>query len=178
MKKVDCDYKDCGLRRINWGEPDTQRGTQSFEVPDEAKGPFYCSISCACMDGFMCVNTNNIPGNKFYYGIDTLQPVTLKMLQKHVGPGWSKIIEDLVIELIENGWNRQVQQIKEKFGSLRFYIELEENDKLIPIIWRYESKSYNTCEQCGDYGEIKRIGHLLKCFCDHCMDFAKVNGLQ
>jgi hypothetical protein len=46
MKIVNCEEKTCGGRRRHHEDP-TPRGTVSFEVPDGAAGPFYCSMECA-----------------------------------------------------------------------------------------------------------------------------------
>lgn len=55
MKNINCSYSDCGSRRIHWERPDEMRGQQRIEVDDNHIGPMYCSISCACMDGYMSV---------------------------------------------------------------------------------------------------------------------------
>lgn len=36
--------------------------------------------------------------------------------------GWGGIINSLIEDLFNLGWNGQLYQIKEKFGGLRFYI--------------------------------------------------------
>jgi hypothetical protein len=51
MKAVPCSYADCGKRRIHWCEPETERGTQTVNVPIDYHGPAYCSIECACYAG-------------------------------------------------------------------------------------------------------------------------------
>ena len=76
------------------------------------------------------------------------------------GPGWYKIIDELAAK-IEN-YNQNLpegteplyaEQIKEKFGGLRFYTSYchEEIDKLIS---EAERLSYKICEQCGDPGTV------------------------
>ncbi len=47
-KVVDCSYEKCGERRIHWCAPHIERGTQSFEVPFDSVGPWYCSTECYC----------------------------------------------------------------------------------------------------------------------------------
>lgn len=37
------------------------------------------------------------------------------------GSGWNKLICNLIKDLIDIGWNKEIAQIKEKFGTLRFY---------------------------------------------------------
>jgi hypothetical protein len=62
-----------------------------------------------------------------------------------------------MVELIDAGWNREIKQIKEKFGGLRFYIGTGD-DKLWDIITEYEKMSYITCEECGKPGELRKDG--------------------
>lgn len=59
MKKVPCaNTKECPQRRIHFEEPDTPRGTQYIEVPDDYKGPAYCSITCAVLAGAIKLRVN------------------------------------------------------------------------------------------------------------------------
>ena len=83
-----------------------------------------------------------------------------------VGPGWLPLIETLIQELIAVGWDRDCQQIKEKFGGLRFYIGAG-NDEIHAIISRYESLSYKTCEECGFPGK-RTSGGWIKTLCKDC----------
>lgn len=68
--------------------------------------------------------------------------------------GWYPMIQDLISELIEIGWDKQIAQIKEKFGGLRFYIE-SYPEGAADIILKYSTLSYQTCEECGSTEEIK-----------------------
>jgi hypothetical protein len=81
-----------------------------------------------------------------------------------VGVGWYPLIKDLIIDLIELGWDKQTCQVKEKFGGLRFYINgaLNEVHKRIS---QAENLSYETCEKCGEKGELRtNIGwHTTLC---------------
>jgi hypothetical protein len=47
---------------------------------------------------------------------------TLEDVCSCVGPGWHDIIRRLVMDLEALGWDGSVMQVKEKFGTLRFYI--------------------------------------------------------
>ena len=69
--------------------------------------------------------------------------------------GWLQMIHDLIAELLAAGWNKQICQIKEKFGGLRFYIN-SGSEEIWDIISKYEGKSYETCEVCGEQGEIRK----------------------
>ena len=71
------------------------------------------------------------------------------------GNGWYPLIKDLITDLIELGWDKQVCQVKEKFGTLRFYIQAG-TDEHYNYISFAESMSGVTCETCGKPG--KRLG--------------------
>jgi hypothetical protein len=86
------------------------------------------------------------------------------ILGVNVNVGWLPLVKTLIEELIEAGWNREVAQIKEKFGTLRFYID-DATDAQYEIIRKYENISGETCEVCGNPGVI-RGGSWLKCLCD------------
>jgi hypothetical protein len=73
------------------------------------------------------------------------------------GNGWFPIIKDLITDLIELGWDKQTCQVKEKFGALRFYINTG-SDEIFKRIRNAEDLSYETCETCGEKGELKLVG--------------------
>jgi hypothetical protein len=81
-----------------------------------------------------------------------------------VGVGWYPLIKDLIIDLIELGWDKQTCQVKEKFGGLRFYIKGASNE-VHKRISQAENLSYETCEKCGEKGELRtNIGwHTILC---------------
>jgi len=73
------------------------------------------------------------------------------------GNGWYPLIKDLIIDLIELGWDKQTCQVKEKFGGLRFYIN-GASEEIYKRIQTAEDLSYETCETCGEKGELRRVG--------------------
>lgn len=81
-----------------------------------------------------------------------------------IGDGWLELVKNLIEELIDAGWNRQVCQAKEKFGGLRFYVN-DTSDECDKIISKYESLSMETCEVCGEKGET-RSGGWITTLCD------------
>lgn len=105
-----------------------------------------------------------------------------------VGPGWMGII-DKIARIIEfqvkyNKMVRpRVQQIKEKFGILRFYIGWDEGDQPDDHRWgslhgainTLENIAGETCEDCGRPGET-RPGGWIRCLCDHCDNITKIQG--
>lgn len=90
--------------------------------------------------------------------------MTKQRAQMCVGLGWSRIISDLWDDLVALGWDQTVLQVKEKFGGLRFYIGLG-NDQIWDRIDEAERLSYKTCEECGKPGVLRASG-WLKTHCD------------
>lgn len=77
-----------------------------------------------------------------------------------VGPGWGDILRKLYAKLPKSVC---VTQVKEKYGSLRFYIGWGSN-RTFDMIEAAEKESETTCEVCGEPGEIIGTG-WLKCRC-------------
>jgi len=57
-----------------------------------------------------------------------------------------------------------IQDVKEKFGGLRFYVS-GASDKVYNYIEFAEALSHRTCEECGAPGE-RRSGGWIKTLCD------------
>ena len=81
-----------------------------------------------------------------------------------VGPGWYGLIKTLIEKAIAAGWDKEVCQVKEKFGGLRFYINGASRE-VHDIIHKYEELSFEICEQCGEPGEV-RGGGWIQTLCD------------
>ncbi len=94
--------------------------------------------------------------------------------------GWYELIDEMCEELdaIEKmtGIQTIAQQCKEKFGGLRFYVNVLfppnfENadvwDKIIyHVIGAAERNSEQTCEICGKYGQTVKKGGWYKTLCE------------
>ena len=66
------------------------------------------------------------------------------------------------------GWDGKVDQVKEKFGGLRFYIATG-SEPIWQLIQQMESQSYDVCELCGTSpAAINRTRYWLKTFCTEC----------
>lgn len=92
-----------------------------------------------------------------------------------VGPGWSALLEDLCNKLLRLGWDGGLSQVKEKFGSLRFYWNNNITDPTIAaiaedVVCEAENQSWQICENCGDMGKIRRKGPggWMACRCIKC----------
>ena len=95
---------------------------------------------------------------------------------RYADRGWDGILRKMFQELSEAGWDGTVSQIKEKFGTLRVYLEVQEEiyDELYQIVFRYEKLSESVCEICGADGAklrtMKDGRSWLKTNCDICHD--------
>ena len=93
-----------------------------------------------------------------------------------VREGWFQIIKDLIDDLIKMGWDKNVIQVKEKFGGLRFYID-KGSDEIYKRIAQSEKDSYETCEKCGNKGELRKDTgwYLTLCEEHHILKLQKHN---
>jgi hypothetical protein len=91
------------------------------------------------------------------------------------GDGWFDILKQLMTDLItltkcEGMYDDfQVTQVKEKYGTLRFYTSYGSS-----IVWAVissaENRSGQTCEICGDYGRIRSRGYWYRTLCIDCAE--------
>lgn len=87
---------------------------------------------------------------------------------KSVGKGWALLIHGLYSQIPSTV---RVLEVKEKFGTLRFYWEghgeLEEFEKLVEVA---EAASHVMCEKCGAPGKRVTIpeGYWAKTWCYKC----------
>lgn len=84
------------------------------------------------------------------------------------GDGWFKIIDELSADLSKYGV--VAAQVKEKFGSLRFYlggVDGDKYDEVYALIDKAGALSAKTCERCGAPAEIKGQ-QWRRCECDEC----------
>lgn len=102
------------------------------------------------------------PEGRYWRGID-------------IGDGWIPIVIELDQKLLELYPNYKISQIKEKFGTLRYYVEgipyfEDDGETRTPgslLIDEAEGKTMETCENCGAPGE-PRYGGWVKTLCDDC----------
>lgn len=89
------------------------------------------------------------------------------------GDGWCDLLVDLCMKIqihlfsmSENDAKQiKVDQVKEKYGTLRFYMN-SYDEKIESYIREAEIRSANTCEVCGAFGEVRGDGWLY-CSCEN-----------
>jgi hypothetical protein len=98
-----------------------------------------------------------------------------------IQPGWNKIITILLSRLedhlaanpekfIDCEFPFRIDQIKEKFGTLRFYVSGAASDEMMMDIDDAEVQSANACEVCAKRGvvHVSNGGFWLKTLCSEC----------
>lgn len=88
-------------------------------------------------------------------------------------PGWVGIVDDLIADLLELGWDGKIGQVKEKFGGLRFYIDsiMEDPDlheAIYDRISKAEIESQKTCQDCGEPGKAVEVKFWWTTLCPKC----------
>lgn len=92
------------------------------------------------------------------------RPFDIEHIYNSVGKGWRNILEELLCDLEELGWDGNIHQIKEKFGGLRFYIG-NGTDEIFDRIEKAQLESNRTCEDCGKPGEQYNAGWIkTRCY--------------
>jgi hypothetical protein len=104
-----------------------------------------------------------------------------------VGEGWASLVESIYKYIDKFKTTIAVACVKEKFGTLRFYydvqtivlgeseatdVEIPYFDEEIPdiedFVRRAEIKSGTICEACGDAGSIRREHPWIRTLCNTC----------
>jgi hypothetical protein len=98
----------------------------------------------------------------------------IKDFKKHykdclpVGEGWRPLLTKLVEDIIKIAPETEITQIKEKFGTLRFYCAGDGGDEIYKLIERAEQESAKTCEHCGTKDSVTTEGGWLLTLCNKC----------
>lgn len=86
----------------------------------------------------------------------------LNGIKLELAAGWYPLVIQLMQELKEKGWNKVVGSIKEKYGELRFYADIDEEE----LLDKYTELSTNICEVCGEEGTLKAANGWFKTLCE------------
>lgn len=88
-----------------------------------------------------------------------------------VGLGWSSLIEEIWSYLEKNTLAFSVQQVKEKFGGLRFYFTYIADGDINCISDHVDEicdRSTSICEDCGKPGNNAPVGGWWLTLCYDC----------
>ena len=113
-----------------------------------------------------------------HYG-STPNPNPTPTYTNFVGPGWNDILSNLHTKLVEQNPDYRITQVKEKFGTLRYYTNNVNEEGNLHIA-NAENLSAETCEQCGRAGKLRGSRRWLKTLCtvDNMVDGINKLSLQ
>jgi hypothetical protein len=96
------------------------------------------------------------------------------------GDGWFNLLKDLITnikdecdkplfknEMNDEMYELKVDQIKEKYGTLRFYTNFS-NSHIDALIRDAEEESSKTCEACGKSAKMRSDHRWYSVRCDDC----------
>lgn len=84
-----------------------------------------------------------------------------------VEKGWVPLLDQLVEDLVAMGWDKTLAQVKEKFGTLRFYAD-HTDAGMSARIREAERASARTCSECGAPGVLRHNRAWRQTLCDEC----------
>jgi hypothetical protein len=89
------------------------------------------------------------------------------------GPGWRGLLDKTCVRIsaaLTAEEHVEIQQIKEKHGTLRFYwqgkLSQKSRVRVEDAIALAEARSACTCEECGEEGRLYRAGGVLMTRCE------------
>jgi len=107
-----------------------------------------------------------------------------------VGDGWYQLVKQLLLDIEklyrlypDDFKGFRIEQVKEKFGGLRFYVnhypncgvpdvlptvEFFEKNPLAKLIADAEEASFTICEDCGSDGKLRQDRSWVRTLCDGC----------
>jgi hypothetical protein len=85
----------------------------------------------------------------------------------NVGEGWHPLIQELEEKLNKIDPDFELQQVKEKFGGLRYYAQCSKGGiNFHKLIAEAEEKSVTICEECGKPAVTLSYKGWLKTLCE------------
>jgi len=105
------------------------------------------------------------------------------------GDGWFNILDNLCEKLVAIEKSAKVEiivkQVKEKFGTLRFYFDIigpniteEVNNQIYELVRKAEDESEHTCELCGSTvgAEGQSLAGWILTLCTECQIIRKLKN--
>lgn len=110
-----------------------------------------------------------LTGDNFARAYDVLVkdfPGIFEYAYPECGDGWYELLNELCQKLMEVDPECIASQVKEKYGTLRFYAQVSENGQ--NIIDEYEHRSGHVCESCGSTKNVRQDGSWVRTRCALC----------
>lgn len=93
--------------------------------------------------------------------------VTTSRRKFEIHNGWLSIVASAFDKAIALGWNKQVSQVKEKFGYLCIYGRWD-LPEISDVFEDAELSACSICEVCGDPGELRSNRSWHRTLCERC----------
>lgn len=107
-----------------------------------------------------------------YRGKDEGIQKNLMVFGFECGDGWFDLIDELSRQICELSPMTKAFQVKEKYGTLRFYVGVADpstSSVVFDIIDDFEECSGKICEECGASGTSKTLfNQRIKTLCGRC----------
>ena len=129
-----------------------QYSLENLSIENTKKQDFYAKVEFVNKN---CTNLEDFIINDEINEFDLLKLADLNGIDLQIRSGWFPLVIELIKKLNAYGWNKKVTCIKEKYAGLRFHAECVYGDAFSNIVEKYENKSQNVCETCGEPGEIR-----------------------
>ena len=125
------------------------------------------------------IYTYENPGKDIQELLDQKEMVLPIQFGFECGDGWYILLKTLMASIEwhldpEHTFPRkerlpfQIDQIKEKFGGLRFYYS-GGDDRIMGMVNLAENLSYEICEQCGSSNNVSQTKGWITTLCEDCM---------
>lgn len=117
------------------------------------------------------------PDEEYPEGLYMLEPIyPYEELGIECGKGWKRIVQPIIdyIEKYNEGKKDddkiEIHQIKEKFATLRVYLNRHDNPELQQLIENAEQEAAKTCETCGTKDNVGlTMQGWATVICDDCI---------
>lgn len=126
---------------------DTPAATERKERNRLYREAEFINKNCSRLEDFII--------NEEINAFDLRKLADLNGIDLQISEGWYPLTLELIRELHENGWDKKVLCIKEKYAELRFYTSDAYGSNLHTIIEKYTEKSQSICETCGARGNTR-----------------------
>jgi hypothetical protein len=100
-------------------------------------------------------------------GFVTYKGYTRDQARSSIGRGWRPLVDEVFDWLENNKCLVKIIQVKEKYGLLTIYSEIN-HPELDIILDEAERKSTKICEKCGESGKLRTDRRWILTLCDSC----------
>jgi len=87
------------------------------------------------------------------------------------GDGWYSVIDKLCKKIMEilsmqELIDLRIDQVKEKYGTLRFYYSGVDFNRIEDLVIEAAEESARVCEECGKEGKLREDNSYVQTLCD------------